>query len=454
MKRLYTFGEIKQILNAKTENIDLNFLVKGFSIDSRKLNKGDLFICIEGKNTDGHSYINEALERGACGVVANVDKIPGTLSKRDFPKILVCDPNKSLREWAADVRKKFKGNVLAITGSNGKTTTKDLLARLCLFIDPKAYSTLGNFNNYIGVSLTLLNADLEAKWWIVEIGTNQFGEISELAKIVRPTAGIITNIGESHLEFLKSTKGVALEKSGLFEGMSKGKNVVMPDSIMHKELLENAANNAGLKITKTFQIVEELSVGKTKFKLFEREFETTINNPLVLQNLILALTILNLEGVPVSKLLLATSDLNLKFKGRFNQIYMDEWILVDDTYNANPSSFESALENLRKMYPERRKIVVCGAMAELGELSKELHQRVGGIMAENGVSFLFVHGDSEIKYYIKGWLDEGGKPKAAKHFSKLQDLIFNFKKELRKGDVVLVKGSRSSGMERFVEEII
>ena len=454
MKVLYTIDEIKQLLNAKSENVDTNFLVKGLSIDSRNLKAGDLFFCIQGKNKDGHSYITEALERGACGIVANVSKIPNILSKSNFPKILVSDPNQSLCELAIDVRNQFKGNVLAITGSNGKTTTKDILAGLCLFLDPQVYSTPGNFNNYFGVCLTLLNADLSAKWWIVEIGTNKFGEISELSKIVKPTAGIITNIGESHLEFLKSTHGVALEKSGLFKGMFPGKNVVIPDSIMHKELLTDAARIAGLKITEAFQVAWDMSDQKTTFKLFNRKFETSIKNPLMLQNLVLALTILNLEGVPVSKLLSATTALNLEMEGRFNQIKIDDWILIDDTYNANPSSFKSVLDNLKKMYQGRRKIVVCGAMAELGDLSNEFHSQIGGIIAKSGVSFLFGLGGSEIKFYLKGWKNEGGEPEAAKHFYKLKDLIYSFRQEIRKDDVVLVKGSRSSHMERFVDVMI
>ena len=116
--------------------------------------------------------------------------------------------------------------------------TKEIITNLCRFFDPLTSSTQGNFNNKIGVPITLLNSNLEAKWWIVEIGTNQFGEITHLSRIVKPNAGIITNIGESHLEFLKSTEGVAHEKCGLFEGMSHGNNLVIPGSIKHNEIIK------------------------------------------------------------------------------------------------------------------------------------------------------------------------------------------------------------------------
>ena len=454
MTKLYTFGEMKQLLNANAENISENNLVKGFSIDSRTLKDGDLFFCIKGENTDGHHYIPQALEKGACGIVAISENIPKTLRNRDFPCILVSDPNKALREWAADVRRQFSGKVLAITGSNGKTSTKDILAGLCRYIDPQAYSTPGNYNNFIGVPLTILSADQKAKWWIIEIGTNQFGEIAELSNIVQPTAGIITNIGESHLEFLGSTAGVAKEKSGLFAGMNPESNVVIPDSLLHQQIVEEAAAKAGVSIIKTAQLSEKSPAGLNKFRLFEEEFETSIDSPLLKQNLILALTLLHLEGVAVSELQMASSSLDLSVKGRFQQINKDDWILIDDTYNANPSSFQSVLENLNKMFPERRKIVVCGAMAELGDSSPEFHRQVGNTMFNCGVEKMYGLGGEEIEFYLEGWKNAGGEKTAARHFNELAELLPAFKAELQSKDVVLVKGSRSAKMERFVDAML
>ena len=454
MTKLYTFGEMKQLLNANAENISENNLVKGFSIDSRTLKDGDLFFCIKGENTDGHHYIPQALEKGACGIVAIPENIPQTLRNRDLPWILVSDPNKALREWAADVRRQFSGKVLAITGSNGKTSTKDILAGLCRYIDPQAYSTPGNYNNFIGVPLTILSAVQKAKWWIIEIGTNQFGEIAELSNIVQPTAGIITNIGESHLEFLGSTAGVAKEKSGLFAGMNPESNVVIPDSLLHQQIVEEAAAKAGVSIIKTAQLSEKSPAGLNKFRLFEEEFETSIDSPLLKQNLILALTLLHLEGVAVSELQMASNSLDVSVKGRFQQINKDDWILIDDTYNANPSSFQSVLENLNKMFPERRKIVVCGAMAELGDSSPEFHRQVGNTMFNCGVEKMYGLGGEEIEFYLEGWKNAGGEKTAARHFNELAELLPAFKAELQSKDVVLVKGSRSAKMERFVDAML
>jgi len=453
MEKLYTFGEMRQIINAKLQGIDSDSSFNDFSIDSRTVKDGDVFFCIKGDMTDGHKYISQALEKGASAVVANPKIIPDALQKRDFPKILVSDPNLALREWASDARKNFGGKVFAITGSNGKTSTKEILSGICRFFDSNTYATPGNYNNYIGVPLTILDASMEAKWWVIEIGSNNFGEIAELSKIVMPTGGIITNIGESHLEFLLNTVGVAKEKSGLFAGMTQGSKVVIPESILHLDIVEKEAEKAGVELIKTAHVAFESKEDKIKFNLFKADFETAINNPLFLQNLVNSITLLRLHGLSVTQLQQATANLELNLEGRFNTLYMKDWILIDDTYNSNPSSFKSVLENLKSLYPHKRKIVVCGKMAELGQKSTELHQQVGINMVKNDVEIMLGLGGEEIESYIEGWKKGGGSLKSVKHFTELDELLNAFRNELKPGDVVLVKGSRSARMERFVENI-
>ena len=187
--------------------------------------------------------------------------------------------------------------------------------------------------------------------------------------------------------------------------------------------------------------------------MFETDFETEIYNPLFLQNLVSSLTLLRSQGLSIMQLQQATAKLELNLKGRFHVLYMKKWILIDDTYNANPSSFKSVLEILNDLYPQNRKIVVCGKMAELGQKSSELHQQVGINMVKNGVEIMLGLGGEEIKSYIGGWKKGGGNMKSAKQFTELVELLNAFKQELKPGDVVLVKGSRSAHMERFVENI-
>ena len=284
MTKLYTFGEMRQIINAKLKYIDSDSCFNNFSIDTRTIKDGDVFFCIKGEMTDGHQYISQALENRASAIVANLESIPDVLRKREFPKILVQDPNRALREWASDVRNNFEGKVLAVTGSNGKTSTKEIISDLCRFSNSNAYATPGNYNNYIGVPLTILDAPMDSKWWVIEIGSNNFGEIAELSKIVRPTGGIITYIGESHLELLGDTLGVAREKSGLFAGMAQGSKVVIPESILHLDILQKEAYKSRVELIKTSEIAVESKGERLKFNLFEAEFETVITNPIFLKN--------------------------------------------------------------------------------------------------------------------------------------------------------------------------
>ena len=235
--------------------------------------------------------------------------------------------------------------------------------------------------------------------------------------------------------------------------MAPGSKVIIPESLLHLDIVEENAKKAGVELIKTRQITEESKGERHTFQLFDAEFETSINNPLFLQNLVSALTLLRSEGLSVPELQQATANLELGVKGRFQQINMGDWFLIDDTYNANPSSFQSVLENMQKIYPNNRKIVVCGKMAELGEQSRELHQQVGENMIKNGVKKMFGFGGEEIEFYLEGWAKGGGNPESAKHFTDLEEITKSFKLQLKPEDVVLVKGSRSAQMERFVEKI-
>ncbi len=456
MIKLYTVGEMTQIFNGQYSHITSDFPVKSFKIDSRKIKSDDWFFCIKGENTDGHHYIQQALDNGAVGIIANKEKITTNLRDSAFPLISVESPNISLLKWAADVRKQFSGQVLGITGSNGKTTTKEILAALCRLINPQTHATSGNFNNFIGTPLTLLDATHKTGWWVIEMGTNQFGEIAQLSKMVQPTAAIITNIGESHIEFLKNTNGVAKEKTGIFDGMRPESKVVIPDSILHLDVIYQAAEKRNIQIheypTQTkIQNIENQQ--QTLFNLFGVEFSCSLKSPLAIQNLISALTLLHLQGIEIKQLQQITSILDFSVKGRFQQIAFKTWTLIDDTYNANPSSFISGLQNLKTMFPTKRRIVVCGAMAELGKNADIHHQQVGECMQNSGITKFYGLGNAEIENYCEGWTKSGGSSNDALHFNDMHQLIEAFQKDRQEGDVVLVKGSRSTRMERFVEAV-
>lgn len=465
MNHAYPLSELCRLFNGipSLKNSDLH--LSSFSIDSRKIVPGGMFFCITGERTDGHLYVEKALENGASCVIAQQSKLTPQQLDLQVPFIFVDDPNLALRQLASDYRNRFQGQtVLGITGSNGKTSTKEIAAELARLLGKAVHATRGNFNNFIGVPLTLLAAQLDELWWVIEMGTNQFGEISTLSQMVRPHLGIITSIGESHLEFLGNTEGVAKEKSGLFDGLETEGYCAIPCTIKHREVLCKAASeksvhliNYGFEHWEGVALVEhpatitERNLHQTRFQWQGHLFSVNQSNPVMLGNLLGVLSIFQQQGVSLSALQDAVARLEFQIKGRMAFHEMSDYVLVDDTYNANPSSFEAVVEGLRSLYPQRRLVVVAGAMAELGTESPRLHQNLGMFFRKSQVHRLMSFG-AGAEAYGKGWsLMEGG---GTEHFTSMDALLVAFQLEKQAGDVILVKGSRSAQMERFVQNLL
>lgn len=435
-------------------------------IDSRNVRPGDLFFCIKGERTDGHLYVAQAIKAGAGAIVA----CSGRLQRAEWevPVIWVEDPNQCLLTLSHDYRNRTGSTrVVGITGSNGKTSTKEIALNLCRFLDPRSHGTQGNFNNFIGVPLTVLSADLSVDWWIVEMGTNHFGEIATLSKTVAPDAGILTNIGESHLEFLLSTEGVAREKSGLFAGMKPGSICAIPEDILHKGILYEQAQAHGVHLLECGlslsphadtiaypATVLEQSAQSTVFRFCGQRFEFPSGNPLLFKNLLNALSLMHALGIHLFELRDAVAECEVEVKGRFNIIPLEDITLVDDTYNANPTSFLSVVRSLRKTYAKQRLVVVAGKMAELGEQSASMHRQLAKELHQEGVAHLMVLGQEDAKHYEKGWCSVAVEDDSLTVADSVEELVESFKKIRKAGDVVLVKGSRSAHMERFVDAIV
>ena len=467
MNHSYTVRELSQILQGHAQHLPAETCFRQLSTDSRNVHPGDLFFALSGESTDGHLYIKQALEKGAGGIVASCSKIPPEWLSCKIPLIAVSDPNKALLALAREYRTRLKaGKVIGITGSNGKTSTKEIAASLCRFLNAKTHATEGNFNNFVGVPLTILSANLAESWWVIEMGTNHFGEIATLSRVVQPDLGLITNIGESHLEFLENTRGVAREKSGLFAGMAPRSIAAFPANLLHQNIVRSYAHQYEIRaITYGFQdwdVPEKAdftaklissSPHRSRFEWLGRTFETPFGNPLLLGNLLGALTLLHLSQVPLELLREATSALSHTVKGRIQLQEMGTFLLVDDTYNANPTSFREVIDALKQTYPARRLIVVAGAMAELGRESNRLHFQLGRQMRNANVAFLFAFGDNEARQYMAGWQDDDRSSKNAYWTDDMTVLVEAFQSIVQQEDLVLVKGSRSARMERFVQLI-
>ena len=454
----YTVAELSQALQGIAHQVEPEVRVTGMSTDSRQVGAGQWFVCLQGERTDGHEYAAQALAQGAEGLIVAAGRLPPELHQA--PRIEVASPNQALLDWAADYRQRFTGQVLGITGSNGKTTTKEIARQLCQALDPKVHATQGNFNNFIGVPLTILAAPLESQWWVVEMGTNHFGEISALAQVVRPTLGLLTSIGESHLEFLGSTAGVAQEKSGLFEGLPAGGCAWVPENVLEREVLEHSAARLGISL-KSFGFnqpnahwnlqLREVALQEGRLLLDSPlgELETTLHNPLALQNLAGVLAALQSTDVEEVLLRQAVSKLHLDVPGRMQLRPRAEMLWINDSYNANPSSFRSVLQSVRQMYPNQRLLVAAGSMAELGPQASELHRQIGRFAADCGVTELHACGP-HAEDYAAGWLAGTKRPiHTTANPGELRPIL---EARLQPGDVILVKGSRSARMEEILPD--
>jgi UDP-N-acetylmuramoyl-tripeptide--D-alanyl-D-alanine ligase len=459
MKLSYRVAELCAAMNGQAQHVSPDLRVESFTTNSRDVQAGDWFVCLQGEHTDGHQYAAQALRQGASGLIVSAERLPAEL--RSAPHIVVSSPNQALLDWGADFRNRFDGTVLGITGSNGKTTAKEIARQLCAHWDPQAHATAGNFNNFIGVPLTLLSAPLDADWWIVEMGTNRFGEIATLSEIVRPTVGLLTSIGESHLEFLESTAGVAREKAGICAGMSAGSDVWVPAKVLEREILEAEIAQAGMQL-RTFGVddpdadwnLSVLSIGKsptepTALLTPLGEVTTSLQSPLALQNLAGVLAALHSCGVAAAEVPSAVAALQLEVAGRMQFVPREQTLWVNDSYNANPSSFRSVLESLRKMFPSRRLLLAAGDMAELGAQAPQLHQAVGRFAAEVAVAEIFACGQFA-EDYVRGWQDVCDRP--AHTASTPRELLPAVQQRLLPDDILLVKGSRSARMEVLFEQ--
>ncbi len=371
------------------------------SIDTRTLQPGDIYIPIKGENFDGHDFIQEALKKGAR-------------------KILDVD----LTKFAKNYRKKLKAKVIAITGSAGKTTTKDLLYAI-LSQKFKVVATFQNQNNEIGVPLTILKADFDTEIIIVELAMRLRGEIKILSKICRPTHAIITNIGLTHVERLKTQRNIALAKAEIFQ----------PVLNWEKETRYAFLNSK----TAYHKLLQEKAV-KNNFKVLNFSGETKIDQGFNLCYLVAKHFGLNDEEIREGMAKFHASEKRLAVtKGTKLDI-----TIIDDSYNANPDGVCYAMEFQKKM--PGRKILVLGDMLELGKEAFKEHEKIINIAAvENGIDLVFTFG--EIYQQVKS--------KDITKFSfldkkELMNLLFS---EIKSGDVILIKGSRGMKMEEIVEKL-
>jgi len=423
-------------------------LISGWSIDSRTVAPGDLFFALRGPQFDGHDYTDTALAKGAVGAVVDQDLgLPAQL--------LVADTLAAMQKLAAWARCRWGGRVVAVTGSAGKTTTKDVIAHL-LAVEMAVGKTIGNLNNHFGLPLSILRLADESRAAVLEMGMNHAGEIRGLARIARPDVAVVTNVGYAHVEAFGSIEGVARAKRELIEELPpEGVAVLNADDRLvaqFGEVHRGRVVTFGLAETADVR-AENIEFGseRVRFRCRGVQFESPLVGRHGLSNVLAGIAVEEVFGIAPERLRDAVRSLS-PGKMRGERLEHNGVIIWNDSYNSNPEAARAMLDVLRET-PARRRIAVLGEMLELGQSTEPLHREIGKYAAVEGVDVLVgVRGAARfmVEEAVKAGLSDGAAyffedPVAAGDF--LHSL-------LEPGDAVLFKGSRGVKVERALERVM
>lgn len=441
---------VKEIVKAsrgRVDSIDQNALISGFSIDSRTINPGEVFIAVKGDNYDGHDFIPDALSKGAEGVIAAEG---GSWSARHT--IIVEDTIEAMAEIASLTRRKADIPVVCITGTNGKTTVKGMLSSI-LSRHHKVLTSKKSYNNVIGLSLTMFNLDAEDELAILEIGTNAPGEIARLSAIAKPNMAVITNIAEGHLEAFHDKESVFLEKTSLLDFIPPTGCVFLnkDDEFLGRISPQGVTKKFyGMQEASDFRITEiERKKEGFSFLLNAKKFTLPLEGVHNVYNAASAVAVSEYFGVEEEDIRKALEEVTLPGM-RLERIKAGDIVFINDSYNSNPGSFASALEVLEDASSDGRKGVVAGDMLELGSRSGELHRRVGAEIALKGFDFLIALG-SFAKDMLTGAIGEGMAPERVHFASSHEEAAEIVKSMTEANSVVLLKGSRKTRMEEVLK---
>ena len=444
--------EMAKMLGTRIEGRARSIKSVKLCTDSLAFKRGQVFWALKGENFDGHAFANQVFTQGGCAAVVDEQwlKLNGKAVNVYVP---VGDTNAALLHLAREYAKKFRIPKIAITGSNGKTTTKDMLAQILAKAGP-TLSTQGNFNNQVGVPLTLFELKHTHRFAVIEMGTNHPGEIGPLSEATRPTFSVITNIGYSHLEHFGSKEKIRTEKLTITKGFP-GKGTLFLN--VDDPLLAQVKGNSRYKLV-TYGIdfgqirptdLAFSSDGCASFKIGRTLFELQVPGRHNVYNALAAIAVATQLRIPKAMIAGALRNFAAS-KNRMQVKRLPGLTILDDCYNANPSSLRSALATLGSFEVKGRRIAVLGDMLELGEESANLHKDIGPYLVEMGVDELFTFGN--LSRHINAGSREKGLPRErARHFSDFNLMSEELLQFLKPGDVVLVKGSRGMKLERVYE---
>ncbi|MFO7817135.1 MAG: UDP-N-acetylmuramoyl-tripeptide--D-alanyl-D-alanine ligase [Thermodesulfobacteriota bacterium] len=435
---------------------DERLVLTGVSTDSRGVKKGDLFFCLSGEQFDGHNFARDAARRGAGAVVAH-QPLPDV---DDIPVLLVRDTLSALGELALFWRHETRARVIGITGSAGKTTTKELLFA-ALREQGKTGRNYKNFNNQIGLPLSMLAFDGDEDFWLLELGINNFQDMHDLGSILRPDIAVFVNVGPCHLQGLEDKSGVARAKTVLLDYMHPG-SLCLANSD-YPELVREVESRSHLKKV-WFGRQEEMSSctydyagnengrGRYRIQLQKEKFDLILPffGQHLAESVAAAFCTAAAAGVPGSEIEKGMADVQVPEK-RMKSRKIGNWLILDDSYNANPLSMRGAIRAATEIANKENLILVLGEMGELGGQRKMLHEKLGAWITESGCMAAYFCGRSYPDVADGMGLD---KSKSLHPINSLQDFAQKLKEARASGGVILFKGSRSCQMEKYMNKFI
>ena len=448
-----SIAEIAAASRGKLLNSSADFLVKGVSIDSRRITPGDMFIALKGESFDGHDFIGKAVESGAGVIVA--ERMPDECRA---PYILVEDTLKALQDISRYYRNKFQIPFIAVTGSSGKTTTKDMIASV-LAQKFKVLKTEGNFNNAIGLPLTLLKLQYSHEIAVLEMGMNSAGEISLLSDIVRQDVGVISNVGTAHIEKLGSRENILKAKLEIFDYFDRNSTAVINGD---NDMLESF-NTDKYRVIRyglqdgndlyAYDIREKAEEGidfKVRFGDASESFTVLLPGMHNVYNALSAIAVARLFGMTGQEIRMGLLEFKPS-KMRMDIVNTTNGIkIINDAYNANPESMKAAVSVLQSLKAGGRSICITGDMLELGEVSEKEHYDIGAYAAEAGVDAILAVGSYSDS--VKRGAEASGMDSASVYaFPTKEEAALLLDKIVKPGDVVLVKGSSAMKMEYLVD---
>lgn len=447
-----TLTAIASACGGKLVGTDSGKEAQGAVIDSRLVEKDYLFFAVPGERVDGHTFIPQVAAKGALGVVC--EREPEQVDK-DFPYILVDNTLAALQKVAMYYRSLLSIPVVGITGSVGKTSTKECVAAV-LETKYKVLKTRGNFNNEIGVPLTILRIRPEHQVAVLEMGINHFGEMHRLSEMAKPDICLFTNIGQCHLEFLGSRDGILKAKTEMFDYMRENGSVCVNGDDDKLITIEQVKGKRPVRfgmseqndIYATDLVNKGLFGSEFKMHLYDNCFSVEMPLPgsHAIYNALAAGAVGHLLGLTGEQIAEGIGKVQ-PVGGRGRIISLDDKTIIDDCYNANPVSMEAALELLSSA--NGRQVAILGDMFELGKDEKELHRKVGAFAAHKSIDFILCVGALSQNMYEEA----NAKGGHAKYFETKEKLLDALPKLLRKGDTILLKASHGMGFEGMIDTI-